>query len=78
MTFLVSRRCFLQGLSALVVGFSFDGVRAAELLMPDLSAEQMQKTLDARQLDAWLAIRQDGRVIIYSGKVELGSGAETA
>lgn len=78
MTFLVSRRCFLQGLSALVVGFSFDGVRAAELLTPDLSAEQVQKTLDARQLDAWLAIRQDGHVIIYSGKVELGTGVETA
>ncbi|GGM22708.1 aldehyde dehydrogenase [Pseudomonas asuensis] len=78
MTFCISRRSFLQGLSALVVGFRFDGALATELLTPDRSVEQMQKSLDVRQLDAWLAIRQDGQVIVYSGKVELGTGVETA
>jgi nicotinate dehydrogenase subunit B len=32
----------------------------------------------SRQLDDWLAIEPDGTVIVYSGKVELGTGVRTA
>src|SRR5207248_2545336 len=39
------------------------------------------KTLSAtptRQLDDWLTIEPDGRITIFSGKVELGTGVSTA
>ena len=32
----------------------------------------------SRRLDDWLAIEPDGTVIVYSGKVELGTGVRTA
>ncbi len=32
----------------------------------------------ANQLDSWLAVGQDGRVTIFSGRVELGTGVRTA
>jgi nicotinate dehydrogenase subunit B len=32
----------------------------------------------SRQLDDWLAIEPDGTVVVYSGKVELGTGVRTA
>src|SRR6185436_10464938 len=31
-----------------------------------------------RQLDDWIVIEPDGRIIIFSGKVELGTGVSTA
>ena len=33
---------------------------------------------DPAQLDSWLAVGADGAVTLYSGKVELGTGVETA
>ncbi|TWI53762.1 CO/xanthine dehydrogenase Mo-binding subunit [Pseudomonas duriflava] len=74
----LSRRNFLQGCSALIVGFSLTRSLAAQVLAPDLPVEAVQKTLDIHALDAWLAIRDDGRIVLYSGKVELGTGVKTA
>ena len=34
--------------------------------------------LDATQLDSWLAVAQDGSVTVFTSKVELGTGVETA
>ena len=31
-----------------------------------------------RQLDSWLAVAPDGTVTVFSGKVDLGTGVETA
>src|SRR6185503_12967428 len=33
---------------------------------------------DPTQLDSWLAIAPDGTVTVFSGKVDLGTGVETA
>jgi CO/xanthine dehydrogenase Mo-binding subunit len=63
----MQRRQFLQaGASALVVGFSYAPAVAA--------AKSMKK----EALDAWLAVGGDGRITIYSGKVDLGTGVKTA
>jgi len=71
----LSRRQFLKGTGALVVSFN---------LFPSLSPVFGQTTVgpgieaDPTLLDSWLAIAQDGTVTVFSGKVDLGTGAETA
>ncbi|MDB5954646.1 molybdopterin cofactor-binding domain-containing protein [Ramlibacter sp.] len=64
------RQLLLSGAAALtqalVVGFSYAPGAAA--------AKSMKK----EALDAWLALEGDGRITIYSGKVDLGTGVRTA
>ena len=70
----IERREFLKTAGALVVGFSFvnaEAKTAADALSP-------AKTVDKEALDAWLALGRDGRVTVYSGKVDLGTGTRTA
>jgi nicotinate dehydrogenase subunit B len=70
----INRRQFLQTTGALVVSFN---------LLP-LSSGLGQSNVephsdaDPTQLDSWLAIAADGTVTVYSGKVDLGTGVETA
>jgi len=68
----MQRRQLLQAAagSALVVGFSF--------ATPALAQAGATKTLKKEALDAWLALGADGRVTVYSGKVDLGTGVKTA
>jgi CO/xanthine dehydrogenase Mo-binding subunit len=71
----ISRRQFLRGTGALIVGFS--------LLPPaDKVFGQFTKLpsgdLDPTSLDSWLAIMPDGSVTFYTSKVELGTGTITA
>lgn len=74
-----TRRELLKG-GALVVSFS---------ILSPLSKAFGQATahidpygnpdyLDPRQLDSWVAVREDGTVIVSTGKVDLGTGIETA
>jgi CO/xanthine dehydrogenase Mo-binding subunit len=42
------------------------------------SAVEPANDADPSQLDSWLAIAPDGTVTVYSGKVDLGTGVETA
>ncbi|MBV9175139.1 MAG: xanthine dehydrogenase family protein molybdopterin-binding subunit [Chloroflexi bacterium] len=35
-------------------------------------------SIDANQVDSWLSVGQDGKVTIFSGRVELGTGTRTA
>jgi nicotinate dehydrogenase subunit B len=71
----LSRRQFLKGTGALVVSFN---------LFPSLSPVFGQTTVgpgieaDPTLLDSWLAIATDGTVTVFSGKVDLGTGVETA
>jgi CO/xanthine dehydrogenase Mo-binding subunit len=69
----VSRRTFLKATGVLVVGFSLAG---PVKLLPAPAARA--QTMPASRLDAWLAIAEDGTVTLYSGKVDLGTGVETA
>ena len=53
-------------------------------LLPTRSALLAQSTVgpgddaDPTQLDSWLAIAPDGTVTVFTGKVDLGTGVETA
>jgi nicotinate dehydrogenase subunit B len=71
----MKRRNLLQAGSGLLVSFSLPGVSP-------LSAAQASgsrtKNMDREQVDAWLGIGPDGRVTVYSGKVDLGTGTRTA
>jgi len=75
----ISRRRFLQGTGALIVSFSFGGAVSGALAkspgpvngLPSIEPE-------ATSLDSWLAVAQDGSVTVFTSKVELGTGVETA
>jgi nicotinate dehydrogenase subunit B len=72
----VSRRTFLKGTGALIVSFSF-----LDLVRPLAVAAQPSTqvaTIPPEQLDSWLAVASDGRVTVYVGKVDLGTGVKTA
>ena len=70
----LSRRQFLKTTGGLIVSFN---------LLPTLSASG-QSTVgpgidaDPTQLDSWLAVSPDGTITVFSGKVDLGTGVETA
>jgi nicotinate dehydrogenase subunit B len=72
-----SRRRFLKGSGALIVGFS-----AADALdtlgWGSGSAAQGLNGAGSGQLDSWIAIAADGKVTAYTGKCELGHGLYTA
>jgi nicotinate dehydrogenase subunit B len=71
-----SRRRFLAGAGALVVGFSAKGV-----LQPAYAQGPEGGTPGAPpadQLDSWIALGADGSVTAYTGKEELGQGISTA
>src|SRR5690348_17292738 len=69
------RRDFLKGTGALVVSFSFSGTLPKALAQAASSAAD---TEEPTSLDSWLAVAQDGTVTVYTSKVELGTGVETA
>src|SRR2546427_5661001 len=69
-----SRRTFLKGGGAVIVAFGLPFELSAQSVPPARSVTP----LPADQIDSWLAIGQDGRVTLYCGKVELGTGVETA
>ncbi|HKC43735.1 MAG TPA: molybdopterin cofactor-binding domain-containing protein [Burkholderiales bacterium] len=66
-----SRRDFLKRSGALVVSFGIP----VDLLAQAGGPAPAQP---AQTLDAWLAVAPDGRVTAFCGKVELGTGVETA
>ncbi len=69
----LSRRGFLQSMGGLVVAFNLFG-RA----MPAAGAEQSPPLPVAGNLDAWLAVHPDNTATFFTGKVETGTGVETA
>src|SRR5690348_12226732 len=71
----ISRRELLKGTGALVVSFSLFGPAARALAQ---AAAAGSSEPEAASLDSWLAIAQDGTVTVFTSKVELGTGTETA
>jgi len=69
----VSRRDLLKGSGALVVSFSLAPV--GDALAQGAAAT---KPVALTELDSFLAIDQRGQVLVYSGKVDLGTGVSTA
>ncbi len=72
------RNLLLQG-GALVVGFSLAGRGAlAQATFPAVPTDGFTKPVAPDQVDSFLALGADGRATIYSGKVDLGTGVQTA
>jgi CO/xanthine dehydrogenase Mo-binding subunit len=73
--FTPSRRDLLKGGGALIVSFSLSGSLGGAALAQQAAA---QRPLSIAEVDAFLAIDARGRVTVYSGKVDLGTGVRTA
>jgi nicotinate dehydrogenase subunit B len=69
----IDRRSLFKGTGALVVSFAIpSGLAEAEIgaaLKPPLAPDQ---------LDSWLAIKADGGVVAYFGKMDMGQGVDVA
>jgi len=75
-----SRRSFLKTSGLLLIGFGLADRRGAPAdaqaaASPD---EFLGKTVDSNAVDGFLAIHADGSVTLFSGKVDLGTGARAA
>src|SRR5947209_9636985 len=69
-----TRREFLKGTGALIVGFTLAGPRSALAQAAGAAA----KTVALDEVDSFLAVAQDGTVTVFAGKVDLGTGLRTA
>ena len=69
---MIDRRALLQSGAALIVSFSLPWARA------EAQTSAGGKTVSPNRVDGFLAIATDGRVTVYSGKVDLGTGVRTA
>ncbi len=78
----ISRRDLLKGGGALVVSFTLSDParKALAQLGPPPGSDPYDNPdyLDPRNLDSWVAVRQDGGITLFTGKVDLGTGIETA
>lgn len=75
-----SRREILKSTGALVVSFSlFRSLpRAFAQAAAHIDPYDNPDYLDPSLLDSWLVIMQDGTIAVFTGKVDLGTGVETA
>ena len=71
MTIMMNRRALLQASGALIVSFGL----APRLGMAEPAPA---KSVAPDAVDGYLAIAADGKVTVYSGKVDLGTGVRTA
>src|SRR6266446_1941525 len=69
---MIDRRSLLQATGALVVTFSLTPSGA------EAQSASAAKTVSPDRVDGFLAIGTDGKVTVYSGKVDLGTGVLTA
>jgi CO/xanthine dehydrogenase Mo-binding subunit len=69
-----SRRTLLKG-GALIVSFALTGRHTGAFAQ---SAGGARRPLDAKEVDAFLAVNGDGTVTVYCGKVDLGQGLRIA
>lgn len=78
----VDRREFLAtGTGLLVVGFAWRPTMTAAQTTgggSGLDVVSVRPTLTPEQLDAWLTIDADGQVTVYTGRIDMGTGVETA
>ncbi len=72
----LNRRDLLKAGGAVVVSFGLAGVARAQ--GTGGLARDLGKTVDATEVDGFLAVHQDGAVTVYSGKVDLGTGLRIA
>jgi len=70
---IATRRDVLKGSGALIVSFGL-----APSFSPVFAQASPAKTIAADEVDGFLAIGADGKVTVFSGKVDLGTGVRTA
>ncbi|HEY4200630.1 MAG TPA: molybdopterin cofactor-binding domain-containing protein [Devosiaceae bacterium] len=74
----MGRRSFLKGSAGLVVAFAFARPLAAQAAVEAGAAAASYASPDASKLYAWLAINPDNTAVLFTGKVEVGTGLEIA
>jgi CO/xanthine dehydrogenase Mo-binding subunit len=72
----LTRRDFLQSSGGLVIAFSLPGRARATVAAADQTRAFGEPP--AGQLYAWLAVHPDNRATLYTGKVDTGTGTQTA
>jgi nicotinate dehydrogenase subunit B len=70
----IDRRSFFKGAGALVVSFAMPGAVAEA----EIGGSTVKPPLAPDQLDSWLAIKADGDVVAYFGKMDMGQGVDVA
>src|SRR5262245_51617187 len=71
----MNRRNFLQTSSCIIVSFAFGrAIRDSE----GAQAITPGKPVDPKEVDSFLAIHTDGKVTIYTSKVDVGTGLSIA
>ncbi|MBP0444836.1 xanthine dehydrogenase family protein molybdopterin-binding subunit [Roseomonas sp. SSH11] len=85
MTSMASRRAFLGAGGSLVIGFALGGRALAQGQAPapagpsaPAGGPAVHKSVALDEVDGFLAIGADGKVTLFSGKVDLGTGIRTA
>jgi nicotinate dehydrogenase subunit B len=78
----LSRKMFLKGGGALIVGFSLAGSALAGTAHADTPINpahtgNVPGPSDMTQLDTWIAVNSDNTVVVYGKKLELGQGTTT-
>jgi nicotinate dehydrogenase subunit B len=69
-----SRRTFLKAGGGLLIGFSLSDSR----VVPQLMAAETSANPAPGRLDAWLRVGTDGSIHVFTGKVDIGMGVQTA
>src|SRR4051812_18948788 len=69
----LSRRDFLKASGAFVVTFSLAASSSKAATLPTAG-----KSVAVNEVDGFIALDDTGRVTVYSGKVDLGTGVATA
>ena len=72
----LSRRAVLQSGGALIVSFALAPREAVGQQGPQAPTGRLQ--LDPREVDSFLTLHRDGRVTIYTSKVDVGTGMRIA
>jgi len=71
--FPIDRRSLFKGAGALVVSIGLPGgVATAEI------GSAVKPPLSPDRLDSWLAVKADGDVVAYFGKMDMGQGVDVA
>jgi nicotinate dehydrogenase subunit B len=71
--FAIDRRSLFKGTGALVVSVGIPGGLAAAQI-----GSAVKPPLAPDQLDSWLAVKSDGDVVAYFGKMDMGQGVDVA
>ncbi len=75
----ISRRQFVRkGCDALIVGFSLRSGISPAIAWSQTPTIPPAKPVTPEELDSWLSIGRDGKVTVYTGRIDMGTGIETA